>query len=471
MDLERRFWNEIADPYRACDWNECVRRIRVRLDAEPFAMTPRQIMARLLVLTGYPRHGLLQYEKLLPLAVRAGDLYRALVIQKHMDRLQPGTPGRYATLQKWFRLVGVSQAPPASEVEGCITASALLALPKDVFEWMGGEVSVDALDPGPREEEAPGSTCWVVVFGSLLWKARLPSGRERGEVRSERGEFAYLSGTPGTLGSMRFTAETACECLRFDGALLKEIRLRVPSVGGAIQAGGSAAGLPALPVGLRKSDAAGPAVSPRKPAVSGTPNAPPRLPSPGPTSKADKARDDGDWVESGQVTLGETSGEELPQFAAWGAEILDLDSAEAAAAAARGDRAARRARTVNTKRPKQERRTRNRTPVDLRGSVGLLGLGGPEKTPLRCRLFDLSPFGAGIEFDDHSMRHRVASLAQSAVVLDLAPQIGSKPLRLAGRVRWIDQNAPEGIARLGIEFVLVTEDHLAAIGGLMTALA
>src|SRR5262245_52243083 len=176
MDTERSFWKEIADPYRARDWNECVRRIRVTLDADPFAMTPRQIMARLLVLTGNPRHGLLQYEKLLPLAVRAGDLFRALAIQRHMDRLEPGAASRYAALQKWFRLVGVSDADEASNMEGCITARSLLSLPKEVFEWMGGELRVDPFDPGLHEQEAAGSTCWVVVFGSLLWKARVPKG-------------------------------------------------------------------------------------------------------------------------------------------------------------------------------------------------------------------------------------------------------------------------------------------------------
>ena len=96
MDSERSFWNEIAEPYLAHDWNECNARIRVILDADPFAMTPRQVMARLLVLAGNPRHALLQYEKLLPLAVRAGDLYRALLIQKHMDAIESGASGRYA---------------------------------------------------------------------------------------------------------------------------------------------------------------------------------------------------------------------------------------------------------------------------------------------------------------------------------------------------------------------------------------
>jgi hypothetical protein len=287
-----------------------------------------------------------------------------------------------------------------------------------------------------------------VVFGGVRWKAKYAGRREAEDARTREGEVLRLEDSPGKRVAIRFEAESPCECLRFEPRVLSELRR-----------GGF---LPPVAPSIRSFDpapqaAAGEATK-NPPGIAPVPAAPPRLTvSPRAPEAAPPVRDTGDWVEFGTLAL--TGGREAES----GDSTTDLGSCVLKLEAA--------APEPPPERSGPNRRNRDRRPVDLPGRIGLLGLAGAGTPGIIGRLVDLTPMGAGMEFEARDVRHRLAALEQAAVILEVARGPGAGTLRLAGRVRWIERGRRGRKARLGIEFVLVTEEHLAAIGDLTAALA
>jgi len=218
------FWQRLIEPYRAGDWDECIRRARRAVDAEPFEPTPRQLLARLYARVDHPRLALLHYEKLMPIAVGRGDLFRALAIQRQIDALlSPGAaaPGRYAAMQRWFRMVGRSLGIPSDPASAPgFTPSMLLALSPETFEAMAAEMGVEELDLAPLETNADGGSVWAVVMGRVRWSldaagSGTPALVEEGaNVRIDDGVVR---------GLLRLVPEVPSECLRFDASLVARL--------------------------------------------------------------------------------------------------------------------------------------------------------------------------------------------------------------------------------------------------------
>lgn len=218
------FWQRLIEPYRAGDWDECIRRARRAVDAEPFEPSPRQLLARLYARVDHPRLALLHYEKLMPIAVGRGDLFRALAIQRQIDTLlPPGTapPGRYAAMQRWFRMVGRSLGIPSDPASAPgFTPSMLLALSPETFESMAAEMGVEELDLAPLETNTDGGSVWAVVMGRVRWSldaagSGAPALVEEGaNVRIDDGVVS---------GLLRLVPEVPSECLRFDASLVARL--------------------------------------------------------------------------------------------------------------------------------------------------------------------------------------------------------------------------------------------------------
>ncbi len=116
-----------------------------------------------------------------------------------------------------------------------------------------------------------------------------------------------------------------------------------------------------------------------------------------------------------------------------------------------------------------ERRRHPRVGVSFDSNLALLRMGSSRVAPIRGQLFDLSTSGLAMRFDQTAVGFSRAALddAVMAVELDL-PGTGG-PLRVAGQVRWLEVDDDGKEARIGIEFVLMTEPDRRRIAGTLAS--
>jgi PilZ domain-containing protein len=116
-----------------------------------------------------------------------------------------------------------------------------------------------------------------------------------------------------------------------------------------------------------------------------------------------------------------------------------------------------------------ERRRHPRVGVSFDSNLALLRMGPSRVAPIHGQLFDLSTSGLGLRFDQGAPGFSRAALedAVMAVELDLPGSAG--PLRVAGQVRWLEVDDDGGEARIGIEFVLMTEPDRRRIAGTLAS--
>ena len=73
-------WLKLVEPYRKGEWLACLEILRPLVDRNPDDLGTRLLFSSLCLVTDQAARALVQLEKLLPLAVGQGDLYRALEI-------------------------------------------------------------------------------------------------------------------------------------------------------------------------------------------------------------------------------------------------------------------------------------------------------------------------------------------------------------------------------------------------------
>jgi hypothetical protein len=109
-----------------------------------------------------------------------------------------------------------------------------------------------------------------------------------------------------------------------------------------------------------------------------------------------------------------------------------------------------------------ERRRGTRVTATLETRVALLGISGTRVAPFGGRLLDLSPSGMGVGFPRGEIRHIREELEGALLDVELKLDRRGEPLELTCRVRWVSFDGPDGaaepdeLARLGLEFVLLT---------------
>jgi hypothetical protein len=108
-----------------------------------------------------------------------------------------------------------------------------------------------------------------------------------------------------------------------------------------------------------------------------------------------------------------------------------------------------------------ERRRETRVSVAFDTRVALLGVAGSRVAPFVGRLINLSPAGIGVAFSRSELRS-VRELLQGALItIEVRLPGDNEPLRLAGRVRWVEvepetPGAPDDEpGRVGLEFILL----------------
>jgi hypothetical protein len=483
------FWRHVLQSYRDKDWHECIRTLRSAVDADPFTLTPRQILAALYLETGNVRLASLQYERLMPLAVGSGDLFRAVAIQRHVDAIQAGhaVEGRYAAIQRWFRMVGASQGMVASEDQG-LTPGALLLLPPEAFEELLQSVRIEMLGLEPGSRDVEGGTVWVVSCGSLLWSLASEDGRSQPEQTAKEGMSLRVDPQIFRQARLDFEPQLPCECLAFDPSLISELAAYLPGIAGAMG--------PDLVHETRAAKLSRPARHEDFDFMSSSPrgesDGPPQLMIQGHAGEANAALVElTEWLEGGEITLPEAGTAEALAAAATPTEepvresVLELPAQDVPE-----HKKPRRGRPVveakqsiemegglvvpamrdpfadpigNLGEP-IERRREVRVAVALHSRIALLGIRTLSSQPWIGEARDLSPSGIGIDFGRIESPGTLAALENSVIRIDLGLEDGV--LRVAGRVRNVVVEE-DGSARAGIEFAMLTTQDRATIAGIL----
>ena len=118
-----------------------------------------------------------------------------------------------------------------------------------------------------------------------------------------------------------------------------------------------------------------------------------------------------------------------------------------------------------------ERRRHPRVTVSFASRVALLRLAGSGLDPVEGQMGDLSTSGFSIRFTNRELGASRGALADAVVAVDMSlpgPQGG---LRVAAQVRWLDVEEIRDDARMGIEFVLLTETDRRRIAGTLARAA
>ncbi|HUL48928.1 MAG TPA: hypothetical protein VLT79_02815, partial [Gemmatimonadales bacterium] len=226
MPHDRKFWERMLPMIRAGDPDELAHRLRHVLSADPFRLTPRHWLAEVYRSRNQLARAVGEYDRLLPLAVGAGDLFRAIAVQKRLDELdpRPGSGERFAAIHRWFRLLGATHLvnAPSTNAPG-ISARALIRLPRDGFLRAARESLIENFARDSRQIEIDGPEQHVVLWGELVWDVKMADGRRKPEMASVEGDVIRIEPeTPGP-GLLRIRPDTPAECLRFDSEILADL--------------------------------------------------------------------------------------------------------------------------------------------------------------------------------------------------------------------------------------------------------
>jgi len=456
--------DDVLGPYRSGDLDECVRLLRLHLETSPFALTPRQFLAHVLTRLDQVSIARVHYEKLLPVAVGKGELFRALGIQRRLDELEgrSDTAARYAAMHRWFRLMGEANLAPAPDrTKPAITASMLLRMPAEAFVHVAERVKVERFEPEPSSTPIDANALLHVLWGATRWRLVASDGRAVAEGRLEEGEQL---GGHGALkgGKLLYSPETPGERLHLEPSLVQVVACFDPrtSVDPLLTNDLVRDERPALPGRRTPSDLDRGGSRPRRPSGA---DQPPRLDLTESGFRISGERDTGDWIEHGQIDLG--GGSEIGNLGGEpgdGVPTLDLGAAGAAPPPA-PDSASSSAREML----RAQRRTDPRVPVSFTARVALLGIGRPEAETLVGDVVDLSVGGVGLRFPRAEVQNALSMLQDEALRVDLITLSGGF-LQLAGRARWIDfGDDDDEVVSAGVQFALLTEADREALARLV----
>lgn len=226
MPHDHKFWERMLPMIRAGDPDEIAHRLRHVLGADPFRLTPRHWLAEVYRSRNQPARAIGEYERLLPLAVGAGDLFRAIAVQKRLEDLdpRPGSAERYAAIHRWFRMLGVTRLvnAPSTNAAG-LSARALIRLPREGFIRAATESGLETYGRESRQLEIEGAEQHAVLWGELVWDVKLADGRRRREQAMVEGDLMRVDPEFAGPGLMRVRPDTPAECLRFGTRLLADL--------------------------------------------------------------------------------------------------------------------------------------------------------------------------------------------------------------------------------------------------------
>lgn len=222
-------WLRLVEPYRNGDWFECIELLRPVLDQFPDDLGTRLLLGTLCLASDQAARALVQFEKMLPLAVGQGDLFRALGAQRQLDRLRPATAAhdkRFIAIHKWFGAVPTRRM---DQTHAELTPGALLALPPAGFHRIAEEAEIENLGLEVRDLEGDAAAMRVVLYGRLRWSVMPEGEASLLEVVSSELESVALAPELHARVRIRLAPELPSACLRFSLGLLREEQAKAAS--------------------------------------------------------------------------------------------------------------------------------------------------------------------------------------------------------------------------------------------------
>lgn len=397
-------WTTIRALWEAADWGECIRLVKAVVDADPYDVSQRYLLALLYLKVGNQRHALTQFERLLPLCVGRGDLYRALAMQMHVDELSPAAgqqEARYGAMQRWFRSLGINSQAVR---EGAVLQPLLfLSLAASGFARAAEACMIERHDPGVVERDGAPGTLWITLIGELRCAQAARDGSWEEERNLEEGHFVLVD--PSDTRDSRFRLEilSPTELLRLPGEVTCALAAAFPLFAEALAR-----------LGPTIRGAQVPAWRPETQAIAGSP-----------WSERDAA------AESGASGAGESGAKTEPSASAL-------------------------RKTSPAPRPtlRIERRSTQRFTVSLAGSFALLLRPGAPTNTLEGTVRDLSHGGVSLSLAPGQDGSSIRPLINSLALIDVAGPDGQNPLRLSGWLRWCREH--DGEWMIGVEFARLT---------------
>lgn len=479
MISNRSLLEHVLVAYREGDMDECIRLVRTLVEAAPLATAPRQLLASVFAQTGRGRLAIGHYRKLLTAAVARGEVVRAIAFQKQIDAFQPPAahvPDRWAALQRQLRSHDLSFLFVAPSPNGRPwTEAELLTLPQGWFERVAAETTFDYFGIDPRTIEAETGTVWEVLAGRLRWSFALSDGRASIEELAVEGDAIHVGPELARRARLTLIPELPAETLRFDARLVREMKAVLAAAASSPSGShGRTVGTQSpLPTRLPQGSASIPS---------------PRMPVEGSPSSTAGQRDGSDLLEFGVVSLDKVStqpasgspGEAVepatpeapsaqtppraqePETTAPSGELADQEELDPP----RGEES-----PAPSNAPTPERRRHPRVAVSFESRLALLGLSDSRLSPIRGLLADLSTSGLSVRFATQALGSSRGALADAVVAVDLELPGPAGAMRVAAQVHWLDVDEQAGEARLGIEFVLLTEPDRRRIAGALARAA
>ena len=404
-------WDSIRPHFERGDWQICVRVVRAVVDADPFDIVKRYLLARLYLKLGDGPEATLQFEKLLPLCAGRGDLFRALAMQKHLDALDPSATGqaaRYPSLHRWFRSMvpagagGVRAGPVVQE-------ALLLSLPVEGFTRAAEAFRLEILDPGTRTWVAEPGTLWIVLHGQPGYAEQDRTGQWSGSRQLEEGHYVLVASTRGEDAPVRFTAASPVELLRLDGGDVRALTEAFPVFADAITE---------LEWGLRGAGEA------------------PQLEGLSPSNR-----------QGGKPGLSLVRG--------------TAPLAGGASTAGAGAWQTLHAPTAGRPTLRIERRGQHRLTVSTSSQVALLALPGVSAAPLEGTVRNLSLRGLCVTLAPDQDGAVLEPHLRSVTYIELNMAGFAKPLRPSGWLRWCACHG--GVWVVGVEFARLTHNEREAL--------
>lgn len=221
-------WQDLFAAWREGDWTTGADLLRPVVDRFPDVLTTRFMLATLHLRADAEQLAIVQYEKLLVLAVGQGKLFHALAAQRRLDDLRP--PGathakRFAAIQQWFRAIPARRGK--NEPGGRLTPDMLLKLPPGEFSAIGESLKVDPIEGDPRTFTGPDAMLEVLLWGRVRWVLEPEGESPLPAVVAEAADT--LCAPPGTQPNDRLhiTPEQPSEVLSFDRPFVASLRNRI----------------------------------------------------------------------------------------------------------------------------------------------------------------------------------------------------------------------------------------------------
>jgi len=223
-------WLRLVEPYRKGDWLECFDLLRPLVEQYPDDLGTRLLFGSLCLATDQVGLGLVQFEKLLPLAVGQNDLFRALAAQKQLDRLRPAAAvhdKRFVAIHQWFRSLAGRRAHEARANQ--VTPATLLEVPPAAFHRLAEEAVIEDLGLTPHDLDGDADVARIVLYGRVRWSVLTEGDDSMLTVVADDLETIAVEPELARQSRLKLVPELPSACVRLDLALVRAERANRPA--------------------------------------------------------------------------------------------------------------------------------------------------------------------------------------------------------------------------------------------------